>query len=249
MMSSSTRSLDAYAIEYKNMPFEAIQASYRRKLVLEQIEQLKPTRILEIGCGLNPLFTENRFNCHFTVIEPTIEFVNNACELAKPYQNVQIINGQMESHQFTKGEFDLIVLSCLLHEVSSSILMLNAIHKICTIDTVLHINVPNAYSLHRLLAVAMEIIPSIYSISPLQQKMQQNGKIYDIDSLAQELLEAGFQSIANGGILIKPFTHSQMQTLVDREFLKPNMLYGFDQLAKDIPIISSEIWVNAKIIT
>ena len=56
----------------------------------------------------------------------------------------------------------------------------------------------------------------------------------------------GFQVIDQGSIFIKPFTHRQMQDLVDKKFLTREMLAGFDELTKWLPEFGSEIWVTAR---
>ena len=52
------RDLDDYLIQYDNLPFEDVQVRYRRKRVLELLNELKPSNILEIGCGYKPLFSD-----------------------------------------------------------------------------------------------------------------------------------------------------------------------------------------------
>jgi hypothetical protein len=90
------------------------------------------------------------------------------------------------------------------------------------------------------------IIPEPKALSETQNVMQQQSKTYDISSLTFELSNAGFQVIDQGSIFIKPFTHRQMQDLVDNKFLTKEMLAGFDGLTKWLPEFGSEIWVTAK---
>ncbi len=51
------RNINDYTTTYKQSDFESIQVKYRRKKVLEQINKFESKRILEIGCGLEPLFS------------------------------------------------------------------------------------------------------------------------------------------------------------------------------------------------
>lgn len=50
------RDIDKYAEDYVKGDFEIYQVKYRRKMVLEQIAKYKPRKVLEIGCGMEPLF-------------------------------------------------------------------------------------------------------------------------------------------------------------------------------------------------
>ena len=111
--------------------------------------------------------------------------------------------------------------------------------------TVVHVNVPNARSLHRLLAVSMGLIGAPTDTSNTQRTMQQRAT-YDRESLRTELECAGFMVQDEGSLFVKPFTHAQMQQLVDQHFLTPAILDGLDRLIDYLPEFGSEIWVNAK---
>jgi 2-polyprenyl-3-methyl-5-hydroxy-6-metoxy-1,4-benzoquinol methylase len=245
-ISNADRDMQDYVVQYKALAFERIQLEYRRKLVLNEIKRYSPKCLLEIGCGLSPLFTNLSPDIVTTVIEPALEFFQNANQLAKKYPKTQVINSYLEELKIDKPSYDMIVLSCLLHEVPNPRVMLSSVAELCSNETVVHINVPNAISLHRLLAVAMGIIPEPKALSETQIVMQQQSKTYDISSLTFELSNAGFQVIDQGSIFIKPFTHRQMQDLVDNKFLTKEMLAGFDGLTKWLPEFGSEIWVTAK---
>jgi 2-polyprenyl-3-methyl-5-hydroxy-6-metoxy-1,4-benzoquinol methylase len=246
MKSSNTdRDMRDYVVQYKALAFEGIQLAYRRKLVLSEVKRYSPKYLLEIGCGLSPLFTNLSPDIVTTVVEPALEFFQNANQLAKKYPNTQVINSYLEEFKINQLSYDMIVLSCLLHEVPNPGVMLSSVAELCSNETVVHINVPNAMSLHRLLAVAMGIIPDPMTLSETQILMQQS-KTYDISSLTSELSNAGFQVVDQGSIFIKPFTHRQMQDLVDKKFLTREMLAGFDELTKWLPEFGSEIWVTAR---
>jgi hypothetical protein len=110
---------------------------------------------------------------------------------------------------------------------------------------VVHVNVPSAGSLHRRLAVAMGLISDPAEESETQRLLQQR-HVYDAAELEQELVDAGFRIRRRGSILVKPFTHAQMQRLVDDGFLTPQLLDGLDRLADQLPELGSEIWVDAE---
>ena len=50
------RDLESYQSEYNSMPFERYQVIYRRKKIIEILDQYRPKRILEVGCGQDSLF-------------------------------------------------------------------------------------------------------------------------------------------------------------------------------------------------
>jgi ubiquinone/menaquinone biosynthesis C-methylase UbiE len=235
-----------YTAQYQALPFEAIQIEYRRKLVLREIAKLAPKRLLEIGCGELPLFTDLPPGIDITVVEPAVAFADNAKRLAEGRSGVRVVQGFVEDFEAGDAGFDVVVLSCVLHEVPDPAAMLAAVRRVCGPQTVLHVNVPNARSLHRLLAVAMGLIPDPGAQSETQRTMQQRATTYDEKSLAGELNAAGFEVAEQGSLFVKPFTHAQMQRLVDEGFMTRAMLDGFDKLVTWLPDLGSEIWANAR---
>lgn len=52
------RNIDNYANEYVRSSFESILVKYRREQCLKVIHQFPHSKILEIGCGMHPLFPD-----------------------------------------------------------------------------------------------------------------------------------------------------------------------------------------------
>ena len=50
------RDIDKYTENYIIANFEDYQIKYRRKLILDVMSKYNPKTILEIGCGMKPLF-------------------------------------------------------------------------------------------------------------------------------------------------------------------------------------------------
>ena len=244
------RDIKDYTKVYKQNGFENIQVFYRRKKVLEIINKLKPKRILEIGCGMEPLFPFYSNYEKFVVIEPSKDFYENAIKLSDKNNKVTCINQCLDS-EFIKNnqivsDFDLIICSCLLHEIENTDSFLKAIHNLCNQDTVVHINVPNSHSFHRLLAKHIGLIKDEHQLSERNVLLQQQ-RVFDLSSLEKTLIEAGFYIIDKGSFFIKPFTHSQMEKLIESGICDDKMLDGFFSLTEDLPDFGSEIFVNCKI--
>lgn len=246
----ATRDLSDYTLQYRSLPFEPIQIEYRRRLVLQQVQTLNPARLLEVGCGERPLFVDLPHTA-CTVVEPTAAFAENARRLAVERSAdapaAKVVQAFLEDFAEPGGDagFDMIVASCVLHEVPEPERYLRALRKLCGKNTVVHLNVPNARSLHRMLAVAMGLIDDPTMPSDTQRTMQQHSTVYDAALLGRTLAEAGFQVSQSGTLLVKPFTHRQMQQLVDQGFMTAQMLDGLDRLVRWLPDLGSELWVLA----
>lgn len=242
----SMRDITDYTKSYQSVPFEKIQVQYRRRKVIELLEQYKHDSILEVGCGMEPLFQfYHDYQC-MTIVEPSDMFYENAKRLADACdQEIYIVNGNVEDK--TEGlqsrHYDYIIISSLLHELEDPCKVLKEIRKLCTGNEVIHVNVPNAYSLHRILAYEAGLIPDIYAKSQQQKKMQQNST-FDLQSIADVAEQAGFDVIAEGTYFPKVFTHGQMQTLMDMHILNEQILDGFYQMEKYLPLFGSELFVQ-----
>ncbi len=244
--SAPARDLVEYAARYQELPFEPLQAAYRRRRVLARIAVHRPTRLLEVGCGEVPLFLDLPGQ-ETVVVEPTAVFAETARRLADSRPGVSVVEALLEDTpaEALGGPFEMVVVSGLLHEVPDPQHLLQAVHRTCRPGGVVHVNVPSAGSLHRLLAVAMGLIPDPATESDTQRLLQQR-HVYDAGGLDREMVAAGFRVRERGSILVKPFTHAQMQRLVDDGFLTPQVLDGLDRLTELLPELGSEIWVDAE---
>ncbi len=243
---SPARDLADYESRYGALPFEPVQAHYRRRRVLARVAAHRPRRLLEVGCADLPLFLDLPGQ-EMVVVEPAPAFAAAARRHAAGRPGVSVVEALLEEAPAAAlGEpFDMVVVSGLLHEVPDPERLLRTVRGHCAPGGVVHVNVPSAGSLHRLLAVAMGLVPTAAARSEAQRLLQQR-QAYSADELAQELAAAGFRVRERGSILVKPFTHAQMQRLVDDGFLTPQLLDGLDRLTEALPELGSEIWVDAE---
>lgn len=245
------RDIKDYQEKYKEEPFEQYQAFFRRKKVLELLDEYPHRNVLEVGCGLNPLFTDISEFETMTVIEPAEDFIRIAKEKAADREEVYCIQGLLEEKieeiQRLKIKFDYIVVSGLLHEVESPEILLKSLCMLCSKDTVVHINVPNALSFHRIIAFEMGEIESIYQRSDMQDLLQQRQRTYDINSIEKTVEKAGFKIIEKGTYFPKFLTHMQLQKVIDAGVIDTKILNGIYGLGKYVPEYGSELYVQLKL--
>jgi 2-polyprenyl-3-methyl-5-hydroxy-6-metoxy-1,4-benzoquinol methylase len=161
---------------------------------------------------------------------------------------VELINEYLEkaAEKLEKQTFDFVIISCLLHEIENVTLFLEKIHSLVNKDTIVHIDVPNAYSFHRVLAYEMEFIESIFDLSSNNMKLQQQ-VVYDLQSLKHLMENNGFEIVDSGSYFIKPFTHNQMADMINSKIINEDVLLGLDKMIKYFPEMGSEIYVNLKL--
>lgn len=241
-------SIEDYGREYRLLPFEHHQAQLRRQEHLAVMDDLKPRRIAEIGCGMLPLFCDYDDFDQMTVVEPVKAFADNAIILSAGHVKasaIRVIPHFLEDVQIEEEEYDLVFVSGLLHEVPDPQKILEQAIRLGGRECRFLITVPNAYSFHRQFGYRAGMIKDLTEISAQQIRLQQP-RTYTLVSLLFELEKAGLVPELKKTFIFKPFTHSQMQKIIDAGILsleQVNILAGMSDL---IPDAGSELLVVAK---
>ena len=244
---NAPRDLVDYQRAYEASDFEPVQARMRKRMLLELFARWQPKRILEVGCGSDALFAHHRGFERWCIVEPAAGFAEKAREQAGGNPRLHIVEALMEdaATPLAGERFDCIVLSGLLHEVPNAARVLAAVRPLCEPSTRVHVNVPNARSLHRLLALEMGLIEDVHQLSYNQLRLQQP-RTFDIDSLSALCTDSGFEVTEQGSYFIKPYAHRQMAQLQDIGLLDERMLGGLYGLARHLPNMGSEIFVHLR---
>lgn len=245
---STGRDIAGYERAYAASDFEPTQVRMRKRMLKALLGRWAPKRLLEVGCGDDPLFMHLLCFERFCVVEPGASFAAQARRLAGGDARVRVIEAFMEdaTEALRDERFDCIVVSGLLHEVPEPHRILAAVAALCAPETRVHVNVPNARSLHRLLALEMGLIAELHALSTNQRELQQ-ARTFDIDSLSALCGRAGFEVLERGSYFVKPFTHRQMASLQACGLLDERMLHGLYGLERHLPGLGSEIFVNLRL--
>lgn len=249
---SNERDIQAYEAAYSSdYDFELVQVKYRREAVLRSLHARKPSHVVEIGCGLEPLLPHYIASggagiARWVVAEPSDRFAQAARTVAEDRPEMVVRQGFFEdlAERIVEesGQADMVICSGLLHEVPDQMRLLRAISMVMRPEALLHVNVPNAGSLHRQLAKAMGLIGDLRQMSARNIQLQQH-RVYSLDTLRADLDAVGLRSTRHGGILLKPFTHGQMQAVIAS--VGDHILPGLGKLGEEFPELASEIFVDA----
>jgi SAM-dependent methyltransferase len=240
----------AYQADYG---FESVMVKARQRLILELLESKQPQVIVEVGCG-NELLYERALDAgqsfsQWVIVEPSAQFADMARSAARPAAPCTVIETYFEgaADEVLRACFappDLVICSGLLHEVPDPAALLAAARSVLWGGPgLLHVNVPNAYSLHRRLARLMGLVANEHDLTTRNLSLQQQ-RVFDLPELENAVRATGFQAKERGGYFLKPFTHQQMSSL---SFLTPAMLDGLWMLGRDLPELASEVFVNAEL--
>lgn len=236
----------AYAADYG---FESVMVHYRREMLLERLARHRPRVVVEVGCGSELLYSAwlrhgAAAEC-WVVVEPAEQFASAARASGLP--GLCVINDYFELavpsvKACLPRQPDMVICSSLLHEVPSEAALLGAILDVMGNASILHVNVPNSESMHRRLAKVMGLISDTKAISERNANLMQS-RVYDMQSLKAGLTKAGLSVTGEGGYLVKPFTHAQMEKI--RPVIGDRVLDGLFKLGVEMPELASEIFVEA----
>ncbi len=243
------RDLVDYQEQYANHHYERYQVGFRKRKIKEILGRYNHQSLLEVGCGLESIFLDIDTYRQITVVEPAEDFYQKALsdKSQRSDKSITVVKSLLEDteEQLAQTKYDFILISGLLIEIPDVSRFLKVINNISSADTVIHINTANAHSFHRLLAVEMGLIKSKYEKSESNIRLQQN-TVFSLDSLKSIVQSNGFETIEEGSFAFKPFTHQQMQEMINQNLLTDQMLDGFYKMEKYLPELGSEIYVNIK---
>jgi 2-polyprenyl-3-methyl-5-hydroxy-6-metoxy-1,4-benzoquinol methylase len=229
--------------------FESAMVAARRRLILSMLGSFDHDVIVEVGCG-SDLLVDSAAAAglswrRWIVVEPAERFAALAHQATGRHDGLTVVNAFVEDvvdrvTSLTGGGADIVLCSSLLHEVDDERVVLEALRKLLSRWGLLHVNVPNAGSLHRRLARVMGLIADENELTSRNRALDQR-RMFDLNSLVGLLESFGFKIKATGGYFVKPFTHSQMETLT---FVSEELLLGLYDLGRELPDLAAEIYVN-----
>lgn len=234
-----------YAEHYGAPSFEPVMVAVRHERVLASLGDVTGLQVLEIGCGLDPLAGHAFGAAHWTIVEPAAAFVAAAREQFEGNREIEVLEGFFEEliPRLSRG-YDRVVVSSLLHEVEEPVAFLRALRSVCGNKTRVHVNVPNVRSFHRLLALESGLIDDVFEPSSTERRFQRVTR-FDLAKLTDLLEAQGFAVVAAGSYFVKPFTHEQMQLLLESGALDPRVITGLARMIRYMPNHGAEIYVDA----
>lgn len=245
---NSSRDIDGYSLNYFDQPYEKFQVLFRKKKIIEFLSFYKPKNILEVGCGLESIFLDYQDFEKITILEPSSMFYSKLQEdVVSRKFNFDITTQQCFFEEFICCEnFDFIIVSSLLHEIQDLDLFLDKLYRIAQKNTIIHINIPNSESLHRLLAFESGIITKTNQLSDFNKRFQQN-RVLSLNELTTLVTQKKFKVLDSGSYSFKPFTHSQMSNIINSNSVDINIINNLYKLDKYLNGNGSEIFVNISI--
>jgi 2-polyprenyl-3-methyl-5-hydroxy-6-metoxy-1,4-benzoquinol methylase len=206
-------------------------------LVNEGFKQFKPHFVGESCLELGPAtgyMTEMLVDCfkQVTVVEGSVELFNKIPD----FDNITKHNCLFENFETTE-KFDTIILNHVLEHIEFPDLLLNDIYSWLAEDGICIIGVPNAKSFHRLAAVKMGLLNTEYDLNQRDVELG-HYRVYDLDLLKNQVNNAGFKILEEGGIFLKFLSNNQIEHLLDETTID-----AYFKIANDFYYNSAEIYL------
>jgi SAM-dependent methyltransferase len=237
-----------YADHYVAGELEPVMVAARRRRVLASVGDVSGRRVLEVGCGMEPVAAFLDTAAQRTVVEPAKRFVDAARDILAADPASRAVQGFLEDaveQGEVRGPFDVIVVSSLLHEVPDPRRLLRSIRALCAPNALVHVNVPNVRSFHRLLALEMGLIDDLFEQSETERRFQRHTR-FDLAGVRALVQAEGFRVEESGTYFIKPFTHDQMQRALEAGVIDDAVLRGLEAMTRYLPDMGAELYVDLR---
>jgi len=200
---------------------------------------IKGGRGLELGCS-DGFMTEllSGLVDSLDVLDGSKQFLEGAKKRAIP--NTEFIYTLFEKYQ-PKERYDVVFATYIFEHVLDVQAVLEMVRKALKEDGLLYVVVPNAHALSRQLAVHMNLYPTLYHLTPNDLR-HGHRRVYDRVMLNRELKKGGFEIVAQGGVLLKPFADFQMDKIIDSQIIGMEQIDGLYSLGKQYPDLCSALY-------
>ena len=230
--------------DYESGDFERNLTVYRKKKILQILKKYNTDRVLEVGCGMEPLFLIYDDYREMCVVEAGRRMADHALELAGNRDHITVIHGFLEEKAkcLKKKEFDFILLVGLIHEVDDADLLIEWIYEISGRDTKILVTTNNPDSFHLTLAYESGLIPGLGILTEKAKQFQRN-RVFSMKEMKEFVEEHHFKILEEGGYYIKPFSHHQMKQMLELGIIDENLLDGLDKMEAYMPKLAAENYV------
>jgi SAM-dependent methyltransferase len=221
------------------------EKTYCRRII-DALNGRSDIRLLSLGLGHGLTARElnaglsGRLRAH-VVLEGSRKMIERFREQSATAPVLDIVECFFED--FSSDEkFDAIEMGFVLEHVENPGQLLANFHKALADDGRLFVGVPNALSLHRRLGQKAGFLDDPYKLSEMDLNYGHR-RYFDLESLQACVVQAGFRIRSSQGLLMKPFTEHQMQSLD----LKRPVWDALAEISRDYPEIANSIFIEASL--
>lgn len=177
--------------------------------ILKHTQNCKALLELGLGHGYTTSIFSKQFKRH-VVLDGSVAIIKNF-QAKYPECKAEIIETYFEEFE-TNEKFDLIVMGFILEHVDDPILILKHYRKFLAPGGRMFLAVPNAEVLNRRLGHIAGLLKNMQELSE-NDLILGHQRYYTVQSLKDDVIEAGYSIELIEGIYLKPLTTAQMISL------------------------------------
>lgn len=191
---------------------------------------------LELGSadGQMTKYLVNDFD-HLTSVDGSRELLDRIPNR----DNHEKVHSFFEEYEPEK-KFNTIIMEHILEHVDDPVALMQRASNWLADDGVMILGVPNALSIHRLVAVKMGLLESPYQLNARDHALGHQ-RVYDIKKFKEDIESANLAINKVGGVFFKPLSNGQIE-----EHWTEEMQEGFYKLGEDFPDNAAEIYAVCK---
>jgi SAM-dependent methyltransferase len=235
--------LESYAKNYITSDDSSQQRVMRELEVRVFGKYMNRGRALELGCEIgfmseliSPLVDE------LDIVDASQVFLDRT--KARDIRNARFFCSLFEEFK-PESSYNYVFASHVLEHLIDVQEVLRMVRAALAPEGLFFVAVPNARALSRQLARHMGLIGSLYDLTPNDLRGGHR-RVYDQVTLRREMEVAGFEMVAQGGILFKPFADFQMDRLIDSGILGESQLEGLYNLGFEYPDMCADVYCIAR---
>lgn len=234
--------LDKFSEAYDTDFYYSLENKYANIFYPTRIPELKGNSVLELGLGNG--FVANvveEISDNHVVIEGSPELIRTYHE-NYPDSDLRIVKSYFEDFE-TEERFDVILMGFILEHVDNPKIILEKYKKILKTDGCIYVTVPNFQALNKRIGYYAGLIEKMDTLTPGDLALGHQ-RLYSVETLKKLISSVNCRMEKLEGILLKPITTGQMNTLnFDESIYKalleigiqyPELSWGL--LAKILPI-------------
>jgi 2-polyprenyl-3-methyl-5-hydroxy-6-metoxy-1,4-benzoquinol methylase len=196
-------------------------------------------RALELGCsdGFMTEMIAARVE-HLDVVDGSRKFLAEASKRHLP--NVTFVEALFEEFS-SAARYDAVFASYILEHVADPVAVMRMARSVLKPEGLLFVVVPNARALSRQLAQHMGLLTSL---TDLTENDHNHGhrRVYDRVDLNRDVASAGFETIGQGGIMLKILADFQMDRLLADGMLTEAHVDGLYRLGLEYPDLCGSLF-------
>ncbi len=243
-MKTTAQELDSHARAYSKAfaHFDEnviVHIAYGQRIA-RQIENSGARRVLSLGVGhmevarpIVDLLRGGKID-RYVVVDAAPSIMEGFRASMEPVpMGLDLVQAFFESFE-DEQEFDVIEAGFILEHVDDPGQILSRLRRFAAPGACLHVAVPNARSMHRMLGHHAGLLPDVFVLSDADRALGHR-RYFDVPTLTALALQCGWQVKRQAGLLLKPFTTGQLKQL----HLAAPVWQALQTLAEDYPEISN----------